>query len=246
MAGTSPTRRGSFRGRIRDGRAQSLRQDPRHRYGRRDPVIPGPAHPPGSCGGEDADQRRPRRPAPRSVLPVGQLCLCARRHPDTSSGQWTGFHGTAERLGPTTARAVLERAVPSAERPARSVDEHGRHRPANARADPRGARRGGRAGRSYMGVRFRLSTGARRESLSVVRGWAAAALIVAAATVPGPGSAQSPAGDAVARAIEPPALRAHLEFLASDALEGRGTGTRGGDLAAKYVAAQFERIGLRP
>ena len=97
-----------------------------------------------------------------------------------------------------------------------------------------------------MGVRFRLSTRARRESLSVFRAGAAAALIVAAAAIPGPGAAQSPAADAVARAIEAAAVRAHLEFLASDALEGRGTGTRGGDLAAKYVAAQFERIGLRP
>jgi hypothetical protein len=97
-----------------------------------------------------------------------------------------------------------------------------------------------------MGVRLRFSTRLRRESLSVVRGWAAAALIVAAAPVAVPGSAQSPAADAIARAIEAPALRAHLEFLASDALEGRGTGTRGGDLAAKYVAAQFERMGLLP
>lgn len=41
-------------------------------------------------------------------------------------------------------------------------------------------------------------------------------------------------------------LRSHLEFLASDALEGRGTGARGGRLAASYVAAQFERLGLEP
>ncbi len=41
-------------------------------------------------------------------------------------------------------------------------------------------------------------------------------------------------------------LRAHLEFLADDALEGRRPGTRGGELAAKYIAAQFERLGLEP
>jgi len=40
--------------------------------------------------------------------------------------------------------------------------------------------------------------------------------------------------------------RAHLEFLADDALEGRAPGTRGGDLAAKYIAAQFRRLGLEP
>jgi hypothetical protein len=40
--------------------------------------------------------------------------------------------------------------------------------------------------------------------------------------------------------------RAHLTYLADDALEGRGAGTRGHALAAKYVAAQFARIGLEP
>ncbi len=45
--------------------------------------------------------------------------------------------------------------------------------------------------------------------------------------------------------IRPEALRAHTEFLADDALEGRGTGTRGHDLAVKYLRAQFEALGLR-
>lgn len=40
--------------------------------------------------------------------------------------------------------------------------------------------------------------------------------------------------------------RAHLTFLADDLLEGRGTGTRGHALAAKYVATQFRRLGLEP
>ena len=43
-----------------------------------------------------------------------------------------------------------------------------------------------------------------------------------------------------------PALRAHMEFLADDLLEGRGTGTRGQEIAAKYVATQFEAAGLEP
>lgn len=50
----------------------------------------------------------------------------------------------------------------------------------------------------------------------------------------------------VARAVDANALRAHLSFLADDALEGRAPGTRGGELAAKYIATQFERLGLRP
>jgi Zn-dependent M28 family amino/carboxypeptidase len=42
------------------------------------------------------------------------------------------------------------------------------------------------------------------------------------------------------------AMDAHLRYLADDLLEGRGPGTRGGALAAKYIAAQFEALGLEP
>jgi hypothetical protein len=48
------------------------------------------------------------------------------------------------------------------------------------------------------------------------------------------------------QAIRPGAISAHVKFLADDLLEGRGTGTRGYDLAAKYVASQFEALGLQP
>jgi len=47
-------------------------------------------------------------------------------------------------------------------------------------------------------------------------------------------------------AITPQAMRAHVGFLSSDLLEGRETGTRGYDLAAAYVAAQFEAAGVEP
>ena len=50
----------------------------------------------------------------------------------------------------------------------------------------------------------------------------------------------------VAAAADSNSLRAHLEFLADDALEGRRPGTRGAELAAKYIAAQFSRLGLEP
>ncbi len=46
--------------------------------------------------------------------------------------------------------------------------------------------------------------------------------------------------------IRPDAIRAHVRFLADDLLEGRGTGTRGYQLAANYVAAQLEAVGLEP
>jgi len=39
---------------------------------------------------------------------------------------------------------------------------------------------------------------------------------------------------------------AHVEYLAADNLEGRDTGSRGFDMAAQYVAAQFRSAGLRP
>jgi hypothetical protein len=41
-------------------------------------------------------------------------------------------------------------------------------------------------------------------------------------------------------------FRAHMAFLADDLLEGRGTGKRGHEIAALYVAAQFEAMGLKP
>lgn len=40
-------------------------------------------------------------------------------------------------------------------------------------------------------------------------------------------------------------LRGHIKFLSDDQLEGRGTGAPGGELAAKYIAAQLEAMGLK-
>jgi Zn-dependent M28 family amino/carboxypeptidase len=56
---------------------------------------------------------------------------------------------------------------------------------------------------------------------------------------------------AVAQSPTPPpvnvrALDAHLRFLADDLLEGRAPATRGGRLAARYIAAQFQALGLEP
>src|SRR5438477_1338002 len=41
-------------------------------------------------------------------------------------------------------------------------------------------------------------------------------------------------------------IRAHVKFLASDLLEGRGVGARGGDLATEYIATQFALAGAKP
>jgi Zn-dependent M28 family amino/carboxypeptidase len=47
-------------------------------------------------------------------------------------------------------------------------------------------------------------------------------------------------------ALSKSAMAAHDRFLASDALEGRGPGTRGDAIARQYIAAQFESYGLEP
>lgn len=52
--------------------------------------------------------------------------------------------------------------------------------------------------------------------------------------------------DRAMQSIRPETVEAHLRFLADDLLEGRGPGTRGAELAAKYIATQFEAFGLEP
>jgi hypothetical protein len=42
--------------------------------------------------------------------------------------------------------------------------------------------------------------------------------------------------------IDAEKIRGHVKYLASDALEGRGTGQKGGDAAADYLAAQFKSM----
>jgi peptidase M28-like protein len=41
-------------------------------------------------------------------------------------------------------------------------------------------------------------------------------------------------------------VKAHVTFLADDLLEGREAGTRGHEIAARYIAAQFALMGLTP
>ena len=59
-------------------------------------------------------------------------------------------------------------------------------------------------------------------------------------------SAGNNAVDEALATIRPEAIRANMTFLADDALEGRGTGTRGYAVAAKFMAAQFAALGLQP
>ena len=52
----------------------------------------------------------------------------------------------------------------------------------------------------------------------------------------------SPSADPIPESL----VRAHMEFLASDAMNGRGSGSRDEWITATYIAAQARRIGLEP
>lgn len=49
-----------------------------------------------------------------------------------------------------------------------------------------------------------------------------------------------------AKTITPEDLEAHLNFIASDELEGRETAQRGQKVAMRYLATQFQKMGLKP
>src|SRR5262245_58383614 len=73
----------------------------------------------------------------------------------------------------------------------------------------------------------------------------------------GPKTKAAPSERAIQRpsrrsSIKPPALilerdvRAQLGFLASDAMQGRGSGTGYERIAAEYIGSQFRQFGLEP
>jgi Zn-dependent M28 family amino/carboxypeptidase len=75
-----------------------------------------------------------------------------------------------------------------------------------------------------------------------------------AAPAPAPGAAKREgvsvrlpgAAFAAMQTINPEHIRWHVRYLSHDLLEGRGTGQRGGDVAAEYIATQFAEYGLKP
>lgn len=65
-------------------------------------------------------------------------------------------------------------------------------------------------------------------------------VVVLSAWLPAPGTnGETPA-------VRPEAVRAHVEFLAGDTLNGRGSGTRDELIAATYAASQLRQFGLQP
>jgi Zn-dependent M28 family amino/carboxypeptidase len=49
-----------------------------------------------------------------------------------------------------------------------------------------------------------------------------------------------------AAAITDASFRAHIKYLSSDELEGRGTGARGDDLAVDYIKGELKKMGVKP
>jgi Zn-dependent M28 family amino/carboxypeptidase len=82
-------------------------------------------------------------------------------------------------------------------------------------------------------------------SLAVVAVLSFSSAIAQQASVPAiPGVPE--AAQQAAASIDAEKIRAHVRFLADDLLEGRGPGTRGGDIASKYIGTQFALYGLQP
>jgi hypothetical protein len=85
------------------------------------------------------------------------------------------------------------------------------------------------------------SAGSEREKL-LAAGIAALLLLIGTRAV----FADGDAADEAMAVIRPQAIQAQMRFLADDLLEGRGTGTRGHEIAAKFIASEFEALGLEP
>jgi hypothetical protein len=68
--------------------------------------------------------------------------------------------------------------------------------------------------------------------------------LCAAILVAGAAAQTAPTPQQITARLTANDLKADVSFLASDALEGRGTPSRGLDIAAEFIAAQFRRAGL--
>ena len=79
-----------------------------------------------------------------------------------------------------------------------------------------------------------------------IRSFLCTGLAVALALPGVPALAAADESEAALHSIRPAAIRADMRFLSDDSLEGRGTGTRGHEIAAKFMAAEFEAMGLAP
>jgi hypothetical protein len=83
-------------------------------------------------------------------------------------------------------------------------------------------------------------------SFSLIRRLAFLAIVAGVFSVPAEADEFPPDRVAALDHISADSLRGHLSFLASDLLEGRDTPSKGQEIAAEYIAAQFRRAGLEP
>ncbi|MEZ0274527.1 MAG: peptidase M28, partial [Roseimicrobium sp.] len=88
---------------------------------------------------------------------------------------------------------------------------------------------------------------AARKALGIEKTGGAGAPVAA---TPKPGTVEKPPGapdlSTTSAEIAPADMKQHITYLASDALEGRMTGTRGEQLATEYMASVFQQLGLVP
>jgi len=96
-------------------------------------------------------------------------------------------------------------------------------------------------------IPFLISTVVQGQTAKPASKTSVASATTAARSTPATAHAGLPTGVAASMdAISGDRIREHIRFLAHDLLEGRGTGARGGDIAAQYIATQFALMGLQP
>ncbi len=81
--------------------------------------------------------------------------------------------------------------------------------------------------------------------MRLAAGLLACLFLVSCAPAPAPPAPPTPSGPALDE-ISATSLTAHLRLLSSDLFEGRAPATRGGQLAAEYLATQMAALGLEP
>src|ERR1700688_3554886 len=82
--------------------------------------------------------------------------------------------------------------------------------------------------------------------LNILKSFVCSALTVGLVFPGMPARAAGDEADSALQSIRPEAIRGDMRFLSDDSLEGRGTATRGHEIAAKFMAAEFEAMGLAP
>jgi Zn-dependent M28 family amino/carboxypeptidase len=75
---------------------------------------------------------------------------------------------------------------------------------------------------------------------------AAAGIVAASQRSEAQAKKKASVSEAPLPAVDKEKIRAHVKYLSSDELEGRGTGQRGGDMAADYIGKQFASYKLKP